>query len=123
MFVAAAAGTCGLGPLRGWRVAAAGTTETALFGLFFLLRSGDLGLGRCFGSALRLFLGKARLLDGFVFGLAILFGAAALVFRLLDLGALLAAARFLEARKAGFLRLAQKLRLKLLAAQHFILGR
>ena len=54
---------------------------------------------------------------GRLFGLAVLFGAAALFLALLDLAALLAPARFLERCETRFLGLAQQLRLHFLACR------
>ena len=81
--------------------------------------SGGFGLGRrlrrrgAASSSAR----QASLFGGSFFGLAVFFGAAALVLALRDLGALLAAARFLERGQARFLGLAQQLGLQFLAAR------
>ena len=94
---------------RGRRRVAARTAGAALLLFLVARRSGDFGLGgasaaRCASSSAL----SASLLGGSFLGLAILFGAAALFLALLDLGALLAAARFLERREARFLGLAQQ---------------
>src|SRR5436309_1655142 len=101
----------------------AGTAEPALF---FVLddRLSDFGLRWRLGGAGGLLLGaETRFFRSSVFRLAVLFSAAALFFALLNLGAVLAATRFLQGSQARFLGLAQKLLLKLLAVGHFVLRR
>src|SRR5439155_17442345 len=66
-----------------------------------------LGLSWCLGSATRFFLGlNSGLLDGSLFSLAIVFGAAALFLVRRAAGLLLAAARLFEPRHACLFRLA-----------------
>src|SRR4051794_30957056 len=90
--------------------------DRAIF--LLLLRCGSLGLRRCggFRCLTSLFLGLlASFLSRCLFGLAIVFGAAALFLALLGAGPILAAARFLEAGEPRFLGLAEELGLHLLA--------
>ena len=76
----------------------AGATSAAILFLFLGCRSGrDLGLGGSFGRALRLILGSpTSFFRGSLFGLAILFGAAALFFASVLDCPLFTAASFLE---------------------------
>src|SRR6478672_6132518 len=108
MFVAAAARPRRLGPLGRGSVAA-GAAESALR---FLLLGGSsrFELRRSFGGAAGFFLGlHAGLFDSLFLGLAILFGPATFFLGLFDLGAILAAARFLKGGQARFLGFAKQL--------------
>ena len=119
---AAAARASGLGTARSGGV----TTRTASRALFLFLlddRLRSFGLSRSFGQALGFFLGcSASFLGGGLFGLAVLFGSAALFLARVLEGALFTAARFFERCKARFLGFAKKLLLKLLAARNLVLG-
>src|SRR5438270_7912593 len=124
MLVAAvAARACRLGPLgrRGVTAGAAGGTA-----FFFVLvdRRSDLGLRRTFGRAASFLLGaETSLFGSFLFRLAILVGAAALIFALRRADAFFAAAGFFGRGEPRFLCFAQELRLKLLAAGDIVLWR
>ena len=93
----------------------AGTAEAALFLIFDDRRCGRFFGGRRGRSSERLFLGAAGGLGGFLFGLAILFGAALFFLGRGARSMIVAAARFLERGHARFLGLAQQLGLHFLA--------
>src|SRR6476661_601974 len=121
LVVATAAARAGrLGPARRWRMAA----WSANGALLFLCRSGDLGLCRSLGGAAGFFLGLAlSFLGGGLLGPAILFGAATLLGAGVLECTVLAAARFLERGKTGFLGFAEQLGLHFPAGRDVVLRR
>src|SRR6185295_5997576 len=114
MVVATTAWASRLRAARSRCMAARTASDRALFVLD--LRRGGFWLWWSLGKPSGFFLrSDACLLGGCFLGLAIFFGAAALLDARVLEGAVLAAARFLERGEAAFLGLAQEFRLHLLA--------